>query len=397
MSAAPDTATPIAPGRRNPPRIVQVIDGLGRGGAEQLLVAYAPELKRIGYDVKVVALQVKDGNPQAERLQEAGIPVTLHRVDKLRRVDQLWGAVRAIRALRPDIVHAHLQFANIAAGLSRLALGVPAVATLHTIEDRAGLNRSGRRLWLMNRTLASFVDRVICLSPASAEAARQNGLTRARLEILGNGIDLSAYDAPPRQSRAQLRSQLGIAQDAPLIITVAVLRPEKGVDRLVAAMPLIRDSCPAAQLLVVGDGPESARLQEQVSALGMDDAVRLAGFRNDVPDLLRAADIFVLPTLGDALPTVVMEAMAARLPVVASDVGGLSDMVTQDVEGALVPPDDVPALAAAIERLLRDTEARRKAGDAARLRAERDFSLHEQVRLLAAIYEDLIARKRAGP
>jgi glycosyltransferase involved in cell wall biosynthesis len=395
MSLRQDLAAAMAPAPRTPARIVQVIDGLGRGGAEQLLVAYSTELKRTGYDVQVVVLQVKDGNPQAERLQAAGIPVTLQRVDKLRRVDQLWSAVRAIRALKPDVVHAHLQFANIAAGLSRLALGVPAVATLHTIEHPSGMDRSSRRLWLMNRILATSVDRVICLSRASAEAARRNGLARARLEILGNGIDLSIFDRPPRQSRAELRDQFRIARDAPLIITVAVLRREKGVDRLVAAMPSLKSRCPDVQLLVVGDGPIFSALQSQVSALDLEDSIHLAGFRDDVPDLMRASDIFVLPTLGDALPTVVMEAMAARLPVVASDVGGLSDMVTQGVEGALVPPDDVPALAAAIDRLLLDADARSQAGEAARLRAERDFSLQEQVRRLAEIYEDLIARRRA--
>lgn len=379
-----------------PLRIVHVIDGLGRGGAEQLLAVYAPELKRIGHDVQVVVLQEKDGNPQAARLRQAGIPVTLVRIDKIKRLDQLWRAVRVLRLLRPDIIHAHLQFANITAALARRFLGVPAVATLHTLEHPTGLDRSSRRLWLMNRALDSSVDRVICLSRASATAARQNGLVKVQLEILGNGIDLGPYDAPPGQTRAEVRSTLGIAQDAALIITVAVLRPEKGIDRLVSAMQAICDAHPKAHLLVVGDGPQFAPLKAQIGDLRLGDAVTLAGFRDDVPDLMRAADIFVLPTLGDALPTVVMEAMAAHLPVVVSDVGGLSDMVTQGVEGTLVPPDDVAALARAVTALLQNEPARAQTGRAARERAERDFTLQGQVARLVAIYGQLVATKRAA-
>ncbi|MDP4032962.1 MAG: glycosyltransferase family 4 protein [Pseudorhodobacter sp.] len=374
---------------------MHLIDGLGRGGAEQLLVAYAPELKRIGYDVQVVVFQEKDGNLQAARLRSAGIAVTLLRIDKLKRVDQLWRAVRGLRLMRPDLVHAHLQFASITAGLARRLLGVPAVATLHTLEHPTGLDRSSWRLWLMNRALATSVDRVICLSRASAEAARRIGLGEAQLEILGNGIDLRPYDAPPVLGRAAARARFGIAQDAPLILTVAVLRPEKGIDRLVAAMPAICSACPDVHLLVVGDGPQFAPLQAQIAGLRLGEAVTLTGFRDDVPDLMRSADIFVLPTLGDALPTVVMEAMAARLPVVASDVGGLSDMIIHGVEGVLVPPDDVPALAAAVLGLLLDGRARAQMGLAARSRAERDFTLQGQVARLAEIYEQLIADKRA--
>lgn len=379
-----------------PVRIVHLIDGLGRGGAEQLLTAYAPELKRIGYDVQVVVFQEKEGNIQAERLRSAGIAVTFLRIDQLKRVDQLWRAVKGLRRMRPDLLHAHLQFSIITAGMARLLLGVPTMATLHTLEEPSGLDRSSRRLRLMNWVLAKLVDRVICLSRASFEAARRAGLPAVKLEVLANGIDLSPFDAPPLEGRAAVRAKHGIAQDAPLIITVAVLRPEKGIDRLVAAMPMICNACPGAHLLVVGNGPQFGSLQSQIAALGLEEAVTLVGFREDVPDLMRSADIFVLPTLNDALPTVVMEAMAAGLPVVASDVGGLSDMMVSGVEGALVPPDDVPALGTAVLSLLLNPAMRKKSGSAARSRAEREFTLQGQVARLSEIYKQLVSANRAG-
>jgi glycosyltransferase involved in cell wall biosynthesis len=193
--------------------------------------------------------------------------------------------------------------------------------------------------------------------------------------------------------RGRLRAELGISGDALVIVTVAVLRPPKGVDKLIAAMTEVLRSVPSARLLIVGDGSERQRLEQQTRDAGISHAVVFAGFRDDVFDLLKASDVFVLPTLFDALPTVVIEAMFASLPIIASRVGGLPDMLDDGVEGELVPPGDVQALATSILKMLKESERREAAGAAALRRAQTCYSLPSQVRKLADLYDDVAAGK----
>ena len=372
-------------GRKERGTVVHVIDGLGRGGAERLLSLYAPELVRQGHRVEVVVLQERDGNPEAARLAAEGIAVHLAPLRKLRNLGEMRRVIDRIGALRPTVIHAHLEAATLVAGLARWRLGIPAIATLHTLERPDGLNRHSLRLWLMQRVLSNAHDRVICLSPAIRDIAARHGLGRAPLVALANGIPLPAADLPARG----MRQSFGIPTGVPLIATVAVLRPPKGIDILVAAMPAIRAAVPDARLLIVGDGSERARLEEMAARPDLAGAVSFAGYRDDVADILREADLFVLPTLWDALPTMVIEAMAASLPVVASRVGGLPDMLRDGIEGALVEAGRPDALAAAIIPILRDPVLRAAMGKAARLRAEQEFSLQGQVGRLAALYDEV--------
>jgi glycosyltransferase involved in cell wall biosynthesis len=377
-------------------RIVQLIDGLGLGGAERVLVAYAPALARLGYDVEVVVLQDRGGNPLAEPLRSAGVPVHPLLVGHLRRFDQVRGFLAGMRGLAPSLVHAHLEFASTLGALHRLRTGVPLVATLHTLEKPEGIDRDSARLWLMHKALERAADRVICLTASAERAARESGLARARIDVLANGVDLAPFDAPPARSRAEVRAAFGVPPGAPLVVCVAVLRPPKGIDRLLEAFPAVRAGAPGARLLVVGDGSERAALEARAAAPDLAGTVTFAGARDDVPDLLRAADLFVLPTLIDALPTVVIEAMAARLPVVASAVGGIPDMVRDGEEGLLVPPGDAGALAAAILRVLGDPRLGRDLAAAGRARAEEAFSLESQVGRLGSLYDRLIAARRSA-
>jgi glycosyltransferase involved in cell wall biosynthesis len=382
-----------APKDRRRGTVVLVIDALGRGGAERLLALYAPELRDLGYNVRVVALQVRDGNPEAAKLQALGIPVDHIELRKIRNLRQLMRVTRAVREMRPSVIHAHLEAATLVGGILRVVLAVPAVATLHTLEHPSGLNRASLRLWVMGRILSNLYDRVIVLSDAIAREARIHGLQRAPLVTLSNGIPppVDAWNAA--EVRGRLRAELGILDDALVIVTVAVLRPPKGVDKLIAAMTEVLRSFPSARLLIVGDGSERQRLEQQTRDAGIGHAVVFAGFRDDVFDLLKASDVFVLPTLLDALPTVVIEAMFASLPIIASRVGGLPDMLDDGVEGELVPPGDVQALATSILKMLKESERREAAGAAALRRAQTCYSLPSQVRKLADLYDDVAAGK----
>jgi glycosyltransferase involved in cell wall biosynthesis len=370
-----------------------MIDSLGRGGAEHLLATYAPELNSQGVSVRVVVLQERDGNPATAGLQAEGVPVELIPLDKLRRIDQVRSAIRRLRVLGPDVIHAHLEASTVLGGIAGLVLRVPTVATLHTREYPERFDRASARLWLRNQLLIAAYDRVICLSGRLEQDARSHGLGRASLTSIGNGIDVGQFDRTNRRPAPQIRAELGIPSSAQLIVSVSVLRAQKGINRLLHAMVEARAAMPDLHLLIVGDGDERGHLERQSRNLGLSDAVTFAGFRNDIADLLSAGDLFVLPTLWDALPTVVMEAMAAGLPVVASRVGGLPDMVQDGVEGVLVSTDNEVELVSAICSILGDDGLHQDMAAAARRRAESEFSLEGQVAKLATLYRNLTAAR----
>jgi glycosyltransferase involved in cell wall biosynthesis len=376
-------------------KITHVIDSLGPGGAERLLVAYAPRIAKLGFDVNVVVLQEKQGNFMIPQLVEAGIPVTWLPIDKLRRVDQIASFLRAMRQSAPDLIHAHLEFASILGSVSGRLTGTPVVATLHTLDVPALGNRRDVRRWLMYRSLSIFAARVICLTQVNADIARSTGLGSAPIMILPNGVEIEDFDAPPRTDRAAVRRQFGIPESAPLAVSVCVLRPEKALDRLLMAFPEVARALPDAQLLIVGDGPMMDPLRALAEQNGLTGQVHFAGYRNDVADMMRAADVFVLPTIFDAQPTVIMEAMAARLPVVATTTTGIPDMVKDGANGTLVPPDDVPALARALTDMLADPAKGRQMGEAGRQRVVAEFSIDQQIARLGALYDALIAERRA--
>lgn len=366
-----------------------MIDGLGRGGAENLLTIYAPEMQRQGVEVRVVSLRDWQGSAVAERLLGAGVPVERLPLDKLRRVDQIRAAFARLREIGPDVIHAHLEASTVLAGIARMVLRVPVVSTLHTLEYPNAFNRASARLWLRDRLLANVYDRVICLSPAIEAEARRHGLARAPLTSIANGIDLGQFDARQGRPPEAVRRELGIPEGARVIVTVAVLRAPKGIDRLISAMARLRAGHPDLHLLIVGEGEERPRLEALVENFGLSEAVTFAGFRKDVPDMLRVAEVFVLPTLWDALPTVLIEAMAAHLPIVASNVGGIPDMVRDGVDGVLVPKDDVVALASAMGEIMGNAARRENMASAARQRVETEFSLPIQAGRLVQLYRQL--------
>jgi glycosyltransferase involved in cell wall biosynthesis len=374
-------------------RVVALIDALGPGGAEALTGTYAPRLRDIGFDVKVVVLQERAGNLVAKRLQDSGIDVDLVRVDRLLQVRQIARLMRCLRRKNADLIHAHLEFSSILGSLFRRVAAVPLVATLHTLERPNLSGRDGMRLRLMSFMLNRCADQVICLSQMSAELGRRSGIVHAPIEVLPNGIEIDRYSSQATGARVAVRSALGIDQDVPLVACVAVLRRLKGIHVLIEAFKPVHAKLPSARLLVVGDGPERAALAAQVQEQRLNDVVVFGGFRNDIPEILHASDLFVLPTLQDALPTVLMEAMAARLPIVASATGGIPEMIENGVSGLLTPPGDPIALASALVRVLTDKKLAAELAAAGRERVQAQFSLDGQVARLAAIYDTLIAKR----
>ena len=233
----------------------------------------------------------------------------------------------------------------------------------------------------LQRFAYAFATRLIANSPASAEFLVNEGIARSKVSIIPNGLDATAFTAPPPKDRVTR------------VVTVANLRPEKGHETLIAAAALLARDCPDLRYLIVGDGARRAELEALVRTKGVDRIVEFAGHREDVPALLAASDLFVLPSRSEAFPNGAIEAMAAGLPVIASAVGGLLDLIQSSRTGLLVPADDAEALAAALRRLHQDPERAASIGAAARREVLSRYSFDRMVAAFEHLYESELNRR----
>lgn len=356
------------------------------GGAERLMVPILKHLSRKEFDPYVCALQSKDGNPMADEIRSLGIPVHCLEIKHLRDWNALPRLVRYLKEMNADLVHTQLEFANILGNISARVLHLPSVCTIHVMPSLDVKTKSKLHQRLEWFALKYFCDQVISVSEEAREHHLHiSGASPNRVSTLYNGIDLSNF-LNVQQERLEVRAELGVPADANLLTTVAVLRPPKGIQFMIRALPAILASNPNTVYLIVGNGSHRDALVEEVSRAGVGDRVVFAGMRTDVPRLLAASDVFVLPTLTEALPTVLAEAMAAKLPIVASRVGGIPEMLADGQNGCFVEPEDVDGLARACIHLLNDPEKRAAMGNAGGSIVNQKFNIERQVDKLEEIY-----------
>jgi glycosyltransferase involved in cell wall biosynthesis len=294
--------------------------------------------------------------------------------------------VSALAAERPAVFHAHLnwplacKFGLLAARVRR----VPAIVATAQLFVEALMNRSVR---FQLRVVSAGVHRYLAVSGDVARRLEASfGIPARKLRVVHNGIDPAPFERPPDRG---LLATLSDGAREPVVLTVARLSPQKGLDTLLAAA---RD-VPDARFVIVGNGPERPALESQAQALGVSGRVSFLGHRRDVPDLLHACDLFVLPSLFEGLPLAVLEAMAAAKPVIASRIGGTDEAVVEGVTGLLVPPSDPAALAQAIRTVLSDPALAGRLGAAGRARLHAEFSAQRMVHAVEATYDDLLAAK----
>lgn len=362
------------------------------GGAERLMVPILKHLSGDHFEPYVCAMQSKDGNPMAEEIRALGIPVECLNIKHLRELDALPRLITYLRKIEADLVHTQLEAANILGNISAKLLRLPSVCTIHvmpSLDVKTKTKLHQRVEWF---ALRHFCDRVISVS----EEARQyhmdiSGTSSNHVTTIYNGIDLAAFlTMDSVVERGIIRAELGIPADANVLVTVAVLRPPKGIQFMIRALPAILASHSKAYYLIVGGGSHHNALLEEVTKAGVNKRVIFAGMRKDVPRLLAASDVFVLPTLTEALPTVLAEAMAAKLPIVASRVGGIPEMIANGQNGILLAPEDVEGLAKACLHLLENPEKRIDMGEEGWKTVNRKFSIERQVDQLRELYLEQI-------
>lgn len=376
--------------RLRPIRLLWLIDSLAMGGAERLTVTFARQASAADLDLRVGCLKSIDGNPLESALEDTGVPCDVFHAANLRDRRAFGQLRRVLREERIDIVHAHLTYATLWGVAAARLQRIPCVATVH-VPPAAGPAWSRERI--RERLMCGLLNRsrttVIAVSAALRDRYLRRGLIDpSRMVVVPNGIDAENAPTTNPGAAARLRAALSLPPDARVLIAAAVLRERrKGLHVLLEAMPKVLAASPAVRLVVIGEGPLLGELQAQAKRLGVDAAVRWAGARPDVTALLPGAEIFVHPALDDPFPTVVLEAMAAGLPVVATTVDGIPEMIASGRHGLLVPASDASALALALNQLLANADARAALGAEARRVALERFSAAVWVRALRHIYE----------
>lgn len=372
-------AEPRALGRRRP-RVVHVIPSLRTGGLENIAARLVRHLDS-RYEQAVITPGT--GGPVAQRLP---VGVTVVAMGEQHRPDR-WTAFRMaglFRAIRPDIVHTR-NWTCIDAILGARLARVPVV--IHGEHGRDALDPEGRnrKRRRIRRVLAPFVTQFVTVSLDLARwLVHDVGVPAQKVRTICNGVDTERF-APGDRDAA--RQTLRIPPGSTVVGTVGRLDPVKGQAGLIQAFSGIPRDIPSL-LVIAGDGPCRAELDAVARATGCQDRVRILGEREDIPAVLRALDIFVLPSLGEGISNAILEAMATALPVIASRVGGNGELVTDGVNGRLVEARRSDVLAEAIAGYLTDSVLAAAHGAAGRTRVEREFSLE---RMLAS-YDELYQR-----
>jgi glycosyltransferase involved in cell wall biosynthesis len=382
-------------------RVARVIARLNVGGPAQHVVVLARGLARRGFASKVIVGRPgPDEGDMADLARGAGVDlVTLPSLGRAPRpladLAALVALFRIFRRFRPRIVHTHTAKAGFLGRIAAALAGVPVI--VHTFHGHvfAGYFPPlvSEAVRATERFLAGLTTAIIALSPAQRRdlVRRYRVAPRRRVHVLPLGIDLGPFHEARARHAGALRAELGIPPGAPLLGAVGRLVKVKAIDRLLRAMEAISAARPDAWLVIAGDGPERARLEALARRAAIAHRVRFLGFRRDLPRLYADLDLFVLSSKNEGTPLALIEALAAGVPCVATSVGGVPDVMGPEPPGALVPPEDPRALAAAVLALLGDPDRRARCAAAAVARTER-FGAERLVEETAALYTRLLAR-----
>ncbi|MEW6756095.1 MAG: glycosyltransferase family 4 protein [Candidatus Latescibacterota bacterium] len=381
-------------------RVLQVVTRLAVRGVPRHVLDVAAGLDPERFEVEVLAGASEPGEGELwEEARQRGVsthylPWLCRPVNPWRDALALEGVYRWIRHGRYDIVHTHISKAGILGRLAARWAGVPGV--LHTyhgqVEEVRGGGLASRLFLACERRAARWCDLLIAVSTGTAQQCLACGIGRPeQYRVIHNGIEVSRFAQVQRGP-----SPLGGSGPGPHIGTIGSLTPEKGIEVLLRALPGLVPDWPHVQLHVVGDGRLRAALESLAERLGVRGRVHFPGIVADVRPYLAHFDVLAMPSLQEGLPTVVLEAMAAGCPLVASSVGGIPEIVEQDRHGILVPAGDAPSLEEALRTLLEDPARRVRLGRAAQERVQATFDLGSMLERLATEYERLLlARVRS--
>jgi len=373
-------------------KVLYVFAALPVGGAEEVLITEVEGLDKTRFDPLVCVLSEK--GPVGERIENRGFPVVaLHRM-KSHRFDHriIWDLYRLIKTEKVDLVHTHLydgnKYGRLAAGLAR----VPGlISHYHNVYAHRRI-----KYHLINRVLSSLNDRILAVSQAVKESVvRCDRISPDKIEVLYNGIDPSKFKGEFEHS--DLRRKLGVKPEDFLVGVVARLEEQKGHIYLFRALRQLLPDFPQIKVLVVGDGTLRPVLEAKAKEMGFSEQVLFLGTRKDIPEILASLDLFILPSLWEGFGLAIVEAMSMGIPVVATAIGGVDEVICSGHDGLLVPPGEVPSLVAAVREVILDPRKYREMGKRGKETVGNKFTRAHHLARLQDLYLEVLARKGMFP
>ena len=396
MSAATNDA------QTAPIRLVKVMTTFAAGGTEGQVANIARHIDRVRFDLQFVCL--RKWGFYLDEIEQRKIPVTEYPLRSFfspRAVLQQMRFAAQLRAQRTQIVHSYNFYSNVFAMPAAKLAGVP--LKIASIRDQGVYLSNAQKL--AQKLACRCADMILVNAESIRNWLIEDGYPPEKVRIIRNGIDLTRYAGTGAGS--PIRTELGLPKDAPLVIMLARLNPQKGVDDFIKAAAMVRLKRPDVRFLLVGEklkyigdgwGPDAgyhSYLHELCVNLGVDDSIVFTGHRSDVPALLAEGALSVLPTHSEGLSNTLLESMAAGLPIIATRVGGNPELVEDGVNGILVPPQAPATLANAILRILDDPALAQRFSAAARVKAREYFSMEKMIGDTEALYIDQL-RARTG-
>jgi L-malate glycosyltransferase len=369
-------------------RVCHLITGFDTGGAERVLLQTVQRLDSTRFESLIVSL--RPPGPLSPTVDRIGVKTFYLGMGRRPGPMTLWRLARVLRRQRVAIVHSYLYDASIAARLAGRWARVPVVLT----STRAPLEYLPRFAWWLDRFTSRWCQRIIAVSQHTADViVRVEGISKDKVLVVPNGVDLQRFS--PR-SLSEARANWRVEEHAFVVGSVGRLSPEKGHRYLLEALAIAKKSIPSLVCLIAGDGPLRSQLERQARELGLRDVCRFLGEVSQIETVFAALDVTVLPSLFEGMPNAVLEAMAMGCPVVATAVGGSTELLSQGETGLLVPPADPGALAGAIVRVatsdaLRDSMRRR-----CRAVAEARHGIDGTIRSIEQLYLDEWKRASAA-
>lgn len=363
-------------------RLVILIDSLKTGGAQRLISSFVSRATDYGIFPVVISLDEDPSPAIYDAIQSSGTKLIAMPAPSLFSIHRLKQLVDFLRKEKIDVLHTHLLYANILGSVAGYLAKVPVVCTLHSTHIEPRWRRQKR---VEDFCLRHFATRIIAVGNIVATA--YHGRYRGRhLDVIPNGIP--EPEAIPSQTLSRVRDELGV-DGHQIVITVGRLERVKGYGDMIEAFKLLQQKDSNSVLVMVGSGSQQSSLQSQIEALDLKHSVILAGERQDIPQLLASSDVFASSSHREGLPLSVLEAMMAGLPIVATSVGDIPNVVTKET-GVVVPPHQPEMLAEALNDLLKDPSKRREMGKAAKDRAMREYSLDVWMRRQVQLYKDVV-------
>lgn len=368
-------------------KILYVINQLGIGGAERQLLYLVRNLDRTQFSPLVCVLTTS--TELATEFRSAGIPVVVfRRLSPKFDLSKLLRLIILLRKVKPDLVHSFMTTANIYASLAGRFVHTRVIVS----ERNAEPNKPALRRWME----CVSIRRAACLIANSQAGAsriiRRGVMPKEKVFVIHNGIDLTRFEALP--DSITVRIKFGLCSDIPIVGIVGTIDGERK-DHLTffqAMHVLDQQYGQQVQILCVGTGPMLQQVRDLVHKLGLEERTVFTGIREDVPEIMRGLDVLVSSSRWEGMPNVIMEAMAAGRPVVATAVGGTPELVKHGETGFLVPPGNPSALAAAVLRVLEHPNLAFQMGQAGRRRIEQYFTVEKMVRSTEAIYQYLFSQ-----